>query len=185
MSLKEELRQQYRQNFGDESAFFKLQGSDRADLPPEMEILLWHPDQFSDLTTLATLGMSDRVMPGGQRAELHFAWAGQLSREQESEMVEFLANLALFPFLSGQGAHLWQVIELDGEIPHFRGKKALLFHPPFHEDGWALAQSSQGDVRILNVVPISDDEKTLAIHHGIAPLVERWQKEGFNPFERN
>lgn len=185
MTLKEEIRAQYRQNFGEESAFFKLQGSDRQDLPQDIEILLWHPDSHSDLSTLATLGLSDRATANGERVEMHFAYEGQLSREGESEMVEFLANLALFPFLSGQAAHWWQVIELDGEIPYFKGKSALVFHPPFHDEGWAFAESTQGPVRILNVVPLSIDEKTLAIHHGIAPLVERWQKEGFNPFQRN
>lgn len=173
------------QNFGPESANFRLQGSEQSHLPSEIQLLLWHPDQHSDLSTLVTLGMSDLPMANGERAELHMAWEGQLSQDQESSLVEFLANLALYPFLSGQSAHWWQIIALDGEIPMFKGKKALVFHPPFHEEGWALAETSAGPVRILNVVPISDDEQTLAIHHGIAPLVERWQREGRNPFARD
>lgn len=182
MSRREEIRQQYNQNFGPESAFFKLQGEDNSKLPSQIELLLWHPDSYSDLSTLATLGMSDLPMAEGERAELHLAWEGKLSENEEKSLVEFLANLALYPFLSGQKAHWWQVIELDGDIPCFKNKKALLFHPPFHEEGWAQIECSDTLVRILNVVPLSEDEKLLAIHHGINSLTDRWQKEGKNPF---
>ena len=170
MNLRDELRVQYRENFGSESASFNFTASSKENWPQSLEILVWHPDPYSDLTTLATLGMSDIPMSNGERAELHWAWEGQLSQDQENQLVEFLANLALFPFAQQQHCHWWQVIGLDGSIPFFQNKTAVLLHPPFHEEGWAFAQTEQGDVRILNVVPIVQDEKLLIVEHGVSAL---------------
>jgi hypothetical protein len=176
------VREAYRANFGPEQALLKLTGSEREDLPSELELLLWYPDAHSDLSTIATVGMSTLAMVDGTRAELHMAWMGRVDEGTEKSLVEFLANLAVSPFLTQQQWNWWTVLGLDGAVPGFGKKNGVLLHPPFHEEGWAMLESPAGKVKIFNVVPIFEDERLLLENHGPQALIERWNKERRDPF---
>jgi hypothetical protein len=201
----EALKAQLLANFGPTASQFRLGGDPtRTDLPSSLEVWMWHPDSHSDLTTLATCGICDQTLPNkadpknplqnlegsGERVELHWAWMGKVDPELEVQRVQWLAQMALVPWMGADPFAWGQVLSLAGDIPGFPGCNGILLHPPFTDDGWAFAEGPQSEVhansariRILNVVPLRNDERLLASEHGLRPLFERWEREDRNPFK--
>jgi hypothetical protein len=117
------------------------------------------------LTTFATIGMAAREMPatpgpgGGGRAELHHVRRGHLSRAEEHAIAVRLANLAIHPFLTGTQLDWGHMIGLGDEFPAFPGCRAVFLAGPLSPEALDYVHTSEGPVRILNVVPITDLER--------------------------
>lgn len=130
--------------------------------PERIDVLVWEPTADLDITTLATIGMSDAAMPGAShRAELHFAVRKELARDEMEAASLFLANLAMYPFHHEMSLDWWNTIQKPGAIPAFDKAQSALLHPRFVEDGWDTIHVDGTEVRILNVVPVTLDELKL------------------------
>jgi len=51
---------------------------------------------------------------------------------------------------------------------------SVLFHPRFVEDGWDTVAYNEQEVRLLNVVPITPEERQLKNDSGIDALFDHW-----------
>ena len=127
-----------------------------AQIPSRIEVYAWHPTPDLDITTFATIGMSDKPMTGAKhRAELHFAVRKTLSEEEQHACSLFLANLATYPFQDNTSLDWWHTIQDPGNIPQFPNARSVLLYPRFVEDGWEEIHVDGLVVKILNVIPIS------------------------------
>jgi hypothetical protein len=126
--------------------------------------LIWNANDECDITTFATIGMASLPLPkANHRVELHFAVRKSLEQSQISDVSCFLANLAMYPFQIGEPIDWWHTLSHPGEIPLFSTAKCLLLHPRFVKEGWDSIATDEGDVHILNAVPITKEEKDLRI----------------------
>jgi len=160
------LRQVYRahiEQFGEPDSSVVFNTPKRKDgFPDRVEILIWYPDDDCDMTTFSTIGMASLPLPKAiHRAELHFAVRRRLEQNQISDVCIFLANLAMYPFQIGESLDWWHTLSHPGRIPLFSTAKCLLLHPRFVNEGWDCITTDDGDVHILNAVPITQEEKDL------------------------
>jgi hypothetical protein len=158
-----EVYQAHVEHFGepDESWVFD-DGKNGGAYPDRIDVLVWRPTDECEIATFATIGMSDRPMIGAaHRAELHFAIKARLEQREEHSIARFLANLAMYPFQIGSFLDWWHTISQPGVIPFFSRARCVLLHPEFVRDGWSWIETSVSDVRILNVVPITEEEEAL------------------------
>jgi len=165
-----EVYQAHVEHFGepDESWVFD-DGKERGAYPDRVEVMLWRPTFDCDIATFATIGMADRPMIGAtHRAELHFALRASLERHDELTVARFLANLAMYPFQIGSFLDWWHTISEPGAIPFYSRARCILLHPEFVRDGWSRIETTECEVRILNVVPITEAEKALKERSRIA-----------------
>ena len=143
-------------------------------LPSRIDVLIWIPDDQCEMTTFATIGMASLPLPKAtHRAELHFAVRRSLDQTQIQEVSHFLANLAMYPFQIGEPLDWWHTLSNPGQIPLFFTAKCLLLHPRFVKDGWDTIITEEADVHILNVVPITQEEKDL---RNVSAILDRIQK---------
>lgn len=163
----------------DETWEFDASRANPANPPPlpRTEVLVWRadPSDEEDVTTLATFGMSRRAMPGGTlRAEIHMTIRASLSREDEAATARFLAHLACYPFDHRSALDWWHLLSSPGPIPGFPSCSAVLFHPRFVDAGWDCVHEGDQVVHLLNVVPITPDERALLKRGGLNALQDRW-----------
>lgn len=144
--------------------------------PPVIDVMIWRPDDSVDVATFSTIGMSERPMPGADfRAELHFAVRRKsFTAEEEHQIALFLANLATYPFHYKTCLDWWHSLRDPGSIPLFSDGMSVLLHPSFVEDGWDTITHDEQEVRLLNVVPITSEERQLKNNSGIDALFDRW-----------
>ena len=67
----------------------------------------------------------------------------------------------MYPFQTGEPIDWWHTLSNPGDIPMFETAKCLLLHPRFVKGGWDTIPTAPGDVHILNVIPITREEKEL------------------------
>lgn len=160
--ITKEIYQSYVNHFGepDDSMFFsdeKLPDN----FPDFIDIMIWRPDKETDITTFSTIGMSTAPMKDGNRVELSFAIRKNLTEEEKNKVCIFIANLVLYPFFTETHLSWWHKLLEPGNIPVFKTAKALLFHPAFIENGFDTVETSEGTVKILNIVPLKQEEAEL------------------------
>lgn len=127
-----------------------------------VDVFVYRADVKTAMTTFATIGMAAREMPGGGRAELHFTVRGPVSRDVEGATATQLANLASYPWNPGAGGLGWgHMVSLPKDFPGFPGCPAVLLSGPLTPDGWDWIDTGAERVRVLNVVPITEDERAL------------------------
>ncbi|WP_035615173.1 suppressor of fused domain protein [Haloferula sp. BvORR071] len=133
-----------------------------AGYPERIDVLIWDADDDCDMTTFATIGMSSIPLPNAiYRAELHFAVRRHLDANGKQELGRFLANLAMYPFQTGEPLDWWHTLRDPGSIPLYQAASSALLHPRFVDEGWDTSMIGDQEVRILNVVPITPTERNL------------------------
>lgn len=143
--------------------------------PPRIDVMVWLPDAKCSVTTLSTIGMCAAPMEGApHRAELHFAIRRALGRDEFVQCASFLANLAIYPFTNHTRLDWWHRLQSPGRIPLFPSARAILFHPPFVADGWDSIETTEATVKLLNVVPLSEEEAKMRV----PDIHKRWAAEG-------
>ncbi|MDL5038067.1 suppressor of fused domain protein [Comamonas resistens] len=152
-------------------------------VPAFVDVMVWPADEELDITSFATIGMSDQEMarPGG-RAELHFSLEGNVDPQTMGRITLFLANLSLYPFINHSHLDWWHVIPEAGHIPHFADMRSVLIHPAFVDDGWSHICHEAQCVKILNVVPITRPELEVYRASGIACLRQYFEQREINLF---
>lgn len=152
--------------------------------PPLIDVMIWRPDESIDITTFSTIGMAERPMTDADyRAELHFAVRREsITEDEEHQIALFLANLATYPFHYGTRLDWWHSLRDPGSIPLFSEGMSVLFHPRFIEDGWDTVTHGEQEVRLLNVIPITPEERQLKQDSGIDALFDRWADENLDLF---
>ena len=121
----------------------------------------------AEVTTFATVGMAAREMPAspgpgrGGRAELHLVRRGRLARTDEHGIAVRLANLAVHPFRTGTQLNWGHMIGVGDDFPAFPACRSVFLAGPLSPDALDYVRTSEGAVRILNVVPITDSERDL------------------------
>ncbi len=174
----EYIRNQYQENFGTPSLALRFNSDAnpvpeafREPMPEYLDIYIWYPDDKSDLTTIATCGMSSVAFKDvDYRGELLLALELKPSKETEKQLVEFIANLCVFPFQQKQTYKWWFSMSLTGNVPGFEPCNAIVLHPPFTENGWAVINTDLFDVQLFNVVPLTEHEHKIKIEQGVGSL---------------
>lgn len=152
--------------------------------PPFVDIMIWPPEEELNITTFATVGMSDQAMPDvDYRAELHFSIEGLVQDEASEKITIFLANLSLYPFMNSTHFNWWHSLNNPGNIPRFPSAEGILFYPAFVENGWDLICTKYGHVKILNVVPITALEKKIIKEDGVDALLNYFYENEINLFK--
>jgi Suppressor of fused protein (SUFU) len=130
--------------------------------PNRIDVFMWDADTKCDMTTFATIGMAAEPLPKAKhRAELHFAVRRSLTKKDAYAVARFLANLAMYPFQTGEPLDWWHTLSHPGDIPLFQTAQCVLLHPRFVENGWDSISTDGGEVHILNVIPITREVKDL------------------------
>ena len=152
---------------------------DHDERPSRIEIFVWHASPERDVTIFSTIGMAAAPMSGAShRAELHFVIRRerQLDPATVGETSTFLANLAIYPFVNKTFFDWFHKVR--GPVPLFPGAAGVLFHPRFVETGWDTIEFDGVPVKILNVVPISQDEYQMDLWD----LFDHWTKTNADLF---
>lgn len=170
-----QIKAEYKHYFGTEKTYYHFDNDEMPhEFPRKIQVGVWEADEQFLITSFATVGMSRSPMRDGSRAELHFAIRATLSEEQQHEVALFLANLALYPFQAKEPLDWWYTIEDAGKIPLFTAAQSILLHPAFIENGWNYLSSSKEEVKILNVVPITQEECSLGSVDEILNSLEQY-----------
>ena len=125
-----------------------------------IQVCVWPADDNCDVSTFATLGMSEREMLGSgvSRVELHFAIRAFVTQDQAHQVARFLANVAEYPFENELRIDWWHRLRDAGNIPMFPGKRRLLFRPPFTEGANGYITWASESIRFLYLVPLTDEQ---------------------------
>jgi hypothetical protein len=138
---------------------------------PVVHVAIWDADESCDVTTFATLGMSEGRMSGVEhRAELTLGYRGQLEPSVRRALATFVANVTEYPFMNGLGLDLWHRLNNPGAIPGFAGCTQLLVAPMFGDDDFGHFPEPDEDVKLLSLVPITPRENHILAKHGDVPL---------------
>ena len=119
-------------------------------------------------TSFATVGMSAEPMPtspgpgNGGRAELRLARGDALAPDDEYAIAVALANLAVHPWKTGAPINWGHIVGTGEEFPTFAGCTAVFLSGPLTPTGDDYIHTADGPVRIINVVPITDAERSHA-----------------------
>ena len=171
--MNEELHKfvedQYIENFGTPAFSLRMQGGQDDRFPPLLDLYFWEPDDKTDLTTIATNGISQKpfvkIDPYGKevnhRGELNFYIVGKVPQEKQNALAEFIANIALVPFSNDEPLMYWTSYGLNGTVPEFPTCPAIVLHPPFSEEGWAMMDFKDFPIFLFNVVPLTEVEHNI------------------------
>ncbi len=153
--------------------------------PSHVDVMVWDPEEDFLMTTLCTIGMSAQPMNGvDYRVELHMSIAEEMDEELVGELTVFLANLSLYPFMYSTFFDWWHTLPNVGNIPGYSEPRSLLLHPAFVKDGWDLMCTAGTHVKILNVIPITNDEQTLSKEKGVEALINYLFENEISYFDR-
>jgi hypothetical protein len=142
-----------------------------------LQILQWNPDGAVALPRFITLGMSSRPMLGvTHRAELCYRKRGELPPEELPQIVRFLANLAIHPFVHQTCFDWGHALKLPRNLPGFPGCEAVLFHSALPGDPADTLPTASGPVRLLNVIPLTASEILLQRTQGTPALVAHFDR---------
>ena len=158
------LYHEHLDHFGepDESIVFDDPPPPNDSFPNRIDVFIWLPNADCDVTTFATIGMAARPMRDAQhRAELHFGIRDSMSLANRRKVAVFMANLALYPFYHQTIFDWWHRVRQPGTIPMFTSCPSLFFHPRFVDEGWDTVVFEGTDVKLLNIVPVTQAEYDL------------------------
>lgn len=174
--------------FGEPSQSYRYDNpptQEGADFPAFIDVIIWVPNEELNITTFATIGMSDKPMKGvDYRAELHMAVEGELDEATSGEMTRFLANLSLYPFSNNTYFDWWHTLPNAGVIPGFTSTQSILLHPAFVANGWDIICTEWAHVKILNVIPITKEEQLISKNQSVKALLDYMQENNISYFKR-
>jgi len=132
-----------------------------------LDVFVYRPADPAGLTTFVTVGMSTAPMPSpdgqeGGRAELWLSRAGALAEEDEQQIAMQLANLAVYPWKTGRAVSWAQIVGFEQDFPTFPGCPAVFLAGPLLADTPDWLDTCEGTVRVITVVPITEQERATA-----------------------
>ncbi|MEY9932739.1 hypothetical protein ABH926_007390 [Catenulispora sp. GP43] len=132
-----------------------------------LDVFIYRPADPAGLTTFVTVGMSTGPMPAadgteGGRAELWLSRAGLLAPEDEHQIAMQLANLAVYPWKTGRAVSWAQIVGFEQDFPTFPGCQAVFLAGPLLADTPDWLDTCEGRVRVITVVPITQEERAAA-----------------------
>jgi len=129
-------------------------------------VAFWDPDGDCDVTTCQTIGMSDRRMVGAAYdVELHLAYRGLLGPSERAEVAQFLADVAVYPFMNQIRLDWWDRVPAKRRIPLFTSCSTMLLRPPFLSTGMATLELDGETIKILLRCPdYPQEDHRLAVH---------------------
>ncbi|WP_327392091.1 suppressor of fused domain protein [Streptomyces sp. NBC_01186] len=147
--------------------------------PPvdRLDVMVHRAQEHTATTAFATIGMAAHPMPapGGpavdgpasvptpeERAELRLFRRGPLPPADEGRLATRLANLAAYPWTRGHPLGWGELVGFDDELPAFPGCRTLFLAGPWLTGQPATVETGVGPVRVLNAVPVSDEERQRA-----------------------
>lgn len=143
----------------------------------QLQILQWNPDETAATARFVTVGMSARSLLGvNYRAELCYRKRGKVSAEEVPQIVRFLANLAVHPFVHQTCFDWGHALKLQTHPPGFPGCEGILFHSALPGDVTDLLPTSNGPVRILNIIPLTAEEIFLQRTKGTPALIAHFDR---------
>lgn len=118
-------------------------------------------------TVFATVGMSVEPMAprdgrAGGRAELRLLRQGAVEPRDQGLIARQLANLATYPWTVGRPLGWGETVSFDDDVPTFPGCRSVFLAGPWGGRAGSIATTTDA-VRVINVVPISDAERTRAL----------------------
>jgi hypothetical protein len=162
---------EHMKNYGDPDLQFQFD-VDELKLFKRLDVFLWQPSDKIPMTTFSTMGMADAPMKDvTHRCEIHWTIRGKLSEAEESECASFLAQLANYPFVKNTFLDYWHIIP-NLTIPKFQHCPNIIFHPTFIKDGWDQMKWGTYAIKILNMVPITNEENQLATNSGVNIMLD-------------
>jgi len=161
--IVQEVYREHVKHFGEPADIITFDDGKPLDgFPNHIDVFVWDADDSCDITAFSTIGMSDVPLPKAtHRCELHFSVRKLLNAKQKNQVAFFLANLAMYPFQIGTALDWWHTLSEPGKIPLFTSTECILLHPRFVKEGWDTIKTRECDVHLLNVVPITREEKDL------------------------
>lgn len=148
-----------------------------------VHVAIWDPDRNCNVTTLATLGMSERPMPSADyRVELTLGCRGCQPAEQRRRLATFLANITEYPFMYDLKLDCWERLASPGAIPAFPDCTQVLFAPMLGDDDFRTFPEPDRDVKLLAVVPITPHENHILAEHGRESFLSYWEESGVDIF---
>lgn len=153
-----ELFRAYRERLGDEDngIVFEKPGE-------RVDVFVYRAKDVSGITRFATLGPSVRPLPKtGERFELQFARRGQVTPEVEHAIAVQLANLSSHPWVMDSHYDWGHILGLHRPMPTFDSSSAVFLSGPLEPNGLVSLPTSEGDVKIFHVVPITSSERARA-----------------------
>ncbi|MDQ3033126.1 MAG: DUF2199 domain-containing protein [Myxococcota bacterium] len=169
--------------FGEEDDGIRFDGRDATSPPPVplVDVLIWRPSDSRGLTTFVTLGMAAQPMPSSaMRAELQMTIRDVWGPDSERSIAMFLANLCCYAWDIGAALDHWRTVGNVGAVPLFPGCTAVLLRPPLVGPEDDISTRS-GPVRVLQVMPITQQERTLG-RDGRAAIDAYFRSKGIDPF---
>lgn len=168
-------------NYGDPDLQFQFD-TNGSNLLSRLDVFVWQPTNKIPMTTFSTMGMADTPMKGvTYRCEIHWIIRGTLSDTEQSECASFLANLAEYPFKKNTFLDHWHIIP-NLPIPEFNNCSNILFHPTFITGGWDNMEWNTCLIKILNLVPITNEENKLAVRSGVNVMLDYLYKSQIDIF---
>ena len=186
--IVEGVYQEHIAKFGEPSSSVRYDNppSNNSEIYPSfIDVMVWQPEEDVNMTTFSTIGMSEKSMQGAEhRAELHFSVEGTVDEELASEITMFMANVSLYPFMNATFFDWWYTLPNVNENPGFPSAGGLLLHPAFVEDGWDLICTDEGQVKIINLVPITKEEHALSKEQGIDSMLDYMDEHEISFFKQ-
>src|SRR6185312_2339762 len=117
--------------------------------------------------------MPDSPGPGGGgRAELQLSHLGSLEPDVERALAARLADVAIYPWHTGKQINWGHVVGLAGDIPGFAGCSAVFLSGPLTPNGRDYIRTQDDAVRIINVIPITEEERAQARTMAPIPFIQ-------------
>lgn len=141
---------------------------DNGPLPLDrIEVMVYGAAVPSTATVFATVGMSVEAMPSrdgraAERAEIRLLRQGVVEPHDQGLIAMQLANLATYPWAVGSPVGWGETVSFGGELPTFPGCRSAFLAGPWEHGQTGWIDTGTGPVRVINVVPISDAERTRA-----------------------
>jgi len=171
----------FRERWGEPAEVFQFDASQvKPGREPQLErlqVLYWSPDEASALSRFTTVGMSSRAMLGAMhRAELCYRKLGEIPEAEMPQFVRFLANLAVHPFVHQTCFDWGHTLKLQNAPPGFPGFRAVLFHSALPGDSTDTLPTDEGPVRLLNLIPLTEQEIVLQRAQGTPALINQFDR---------
>lgn len=133
-----------------------------------VDVMVYAGREEAGVTSFATIGMAVELMPApdaraGGRAELRLHRRGAVGEREREQIAVLLANLTSYPWTVGRALGWGELVSFPSDIPTFPGCRRAFLAGPWIQGQLGSIQTSAGAVRILNVIPVSEAERELAL----------------------
>ncbi|MFG3254755.1 suppressor of fused domain protein [Streptomyces sp. NPDC048172] len=149
-----------------------------------IDVMIHRAAEPAGVTVFTTIGMSAHAMPPadgpdgpvgpvgpdgrsdgrpGGRAELRLHRRGVLDQASEGGIAMRLANLATYPWANGRPLGWGEVLSFQDDTPTFPACARAFLAGPWLQGQPSFLETREGPVRVLHVVPITEQERAAAL----------------------